>query len=277
MRKSILTDHVVKYTNPPEYSNPNLAKYNIDWFNELISNFGYHCTIEHALRCPCVDRNTGAALSTCHNCLGRGWIFTDKRDTTLIVQGMSNIRKNTNTGEINRGMARITGRATDGKLNIMDRIVVLDLQAEHTQILRPTKYKTELSAYPVYEPLEIIDMFMYQGEDMKLLPLTKDQYTINGNKILFSEDLLNFVDVTDINQKQPDIAITCRYTYHPVYHIVEANRELMRARQRACGYDNNNPGPLIDMPFSYTARKAHYIFDAQKYDDELLDNVMPDE
>ena len=106
---------------------------------------------------------------------------------------------------------------------------------------------------------------------VKLIPLTEDKYKIEGNRIVFDESILDEVEVTDVNQKQPDISISIRYSYYPVFHVVDANRELMRVRQKGCKFSDDT---LTDMPISCEARKAHFIFDAQQYGRELFDNSV---
>lgn len=270
-KKSILTNHPVTAQTPPNLDLPKVG-WDIDKFESLIYNHGYHAYIEKALRCPCVDKASGQAMSTCRNCLGKGWFFVDKRETKVISQGMNNQPKNTQTGEINRGIARITTRATD-RLGFMDRILLLDLEAYHTEILRPRIWgeDNKLIAYPIYEPLDITNIYLFVGDNVPLLPLTPDMYSVEGNRIDFSERLLEIVDVDDINAKQPNISISIRYSYHPVYHVMDVNRELMKVRERGCYYSDD---VLRKMPINVQAKKAHYIFDNQTYDDDMFDNTV---
>lgn len=268
-KKSILTAHPVIAQTPPSEGLPK-PTWDVSKFNALIYNNGYDAYIERALRCPCVDRSTGQALSTCQNCLGRGWFFVDRRETRVVSQSMANLRRNSDIGEINRGTARITTRAID-RLAFMDRIILLDLMAWYSEILRPILIENELVAYPIYEPLEITNMYLYIGDNVKLEPIPSELYQIQGNRIKFDEALLELVDVTDVNQKQPDISISVRYSYYPVYHVIDANRELMRVRERKCTFSDDK---LAEMPINVLARKAHYIFDAQLFGRELFDNSI---
>lgn len=271
-KKSIMTAHVTTAQTPP--SNTLIkAAWNVERFNGLINNHGYHAFIERALRCPCVDKATGQALSTCKNCLGRGWFFVDKRETTIVAQSMANLRKNSDTGEINHGTARITTRAID-KLGFMDKIILTELEAYYSEILKPFMYHDELIAYPVYEPLSITNIYLFLQENRKLMPLKESQYEIIGNRIKFDTSILDLVEVTDINCKSPEVSISIRYAYNPVYHVVDANRELTKVRELKGG---KNDRSLTEIPISVTARKAHYIFDAQRYGAEMFDNSVIDE
>ena len=61
-------------------------------FERLIYDQGYDAYIDRAMRCPCVDKTSGQASSTCQNCYGRGWFFVNRRETRLIAQTMGNRR-----------------------------------------------------------------------------------------------------------------------------------------------------------------------------------------
>ena len=59
-----------------------------------------------------------------------------------------------------------------------------------------------------------------------------------------------------------------------MYHIIDANRELMKVRERKCSPSDDE---LINMPISALARKAHFIFDRQTFGQELFDNSVIEE
>lgn len=266
---SIVTRHPITAQTPPTFDIPKPI-WDVKKFESLIYNNGYDAFLEKALRCPCVDRATGHALSTCRNCLGRGWFFVDKRQTRVVAQSMENLRRNSQTGEINHGTARITARASD-KLGFMDRVILLDLIAYYTEILNPIMFEDELIAYPVYEPIEITNIYLYVGDNIKLKPLSPNDYEVRENCIVFDKKLIDEVPVEDVNQKFPEITISIRYSYHPVYHVIDANRELLKVRDKGCSFTDEN---LKQVPMLYVARKAHYIFDAAKYGNEILENSV---
>lgn len=269
-KKSILTAHPIVDTTPPSLSLPQPI-WKPELFESLIHNNGYDVYIERALRCPCVDRSSGQALATCKNCLGRGWFFVDKRQTRVVSQSMANLRRNSDIGEINRGTARITSRAVD-RLAFMDKIIFLELVAYYTEVLRPVMYEGELVAYPIYEPIEITNAYVFVGDTVKLLPLNESMYKIKENRVVFDESILDEIEATDVNQKQPDLSISVRYSYHPVYHVIDVNRELMKVKERnGCTFSDEK---LKNMPILVLARKSHYIFDQQAFNRELFDNTV---
>lgn len=271
-RKSIITDKPIAYQTPANVVHPRVG-WRVDDFEELIQSQGYDVYIDRAMRCPCVDKATGQALSTCKNCLGRGWFFVDRTETRIIAQHMDSKKRYMDWSEVNLGTASFTTKGSD-KLGFMDRVILLQLQEFYSEIIRPQMFEGELLAYPVYEPIDITNIFLYVGDYTKLQPISHELYTVDKNKIVFSQELLNVVPVDDMNQKSPNISISMRYSHYPVYHVIDVNRELMRVREsKLCGYDDEK---LRQMPINVLARKAHYIFDSQKFGEEAYENtVMP--
>ena len=104
--KSIL-QKTVSFDNSRDIVDPRVT-WRVGDFNELISAHGYDALLDRAMKCPCVDRSTSQALSTCRNCLGRGWFFVDRRHTVVVAQRMDNKKRYGEWGEINRGTASLT-------------------------------------------------------------------------------------------------------------------------------------------------------------------------
>ena len=261
------------YQTPAAPIDPRVG-WRVDDFERLIQSQGYDAYIDRAMRCPCVDKATGQALSTCKNCLGRGWFFVDRTETRIIAQHMDSKKRYLDWGEVNRGTASITTKGID-KVGFMDRIILLQLQEFYSEILRPELYEGELLAYPVYEPLEISNMFLFLGDYTKLEPIPSEMYVVDKNKIVFDQSLLSILPVEDVNQKTPNMSVSVRYSHYPVYHVIDVNRELMKVREsKLCSFDDSE---LRQMPINVLARKAHYIFDAQKFGEESFENtVMPE-
>lgn len=274
-RKSIVTDKPTTYQTPPS-AIENRVGWRVDDFEKLIQSQGYDALIDRALRCPCVDKATGQALSTCKNCLGRGWFFVDRTETRLIAQHMDSKKRYENWSEVNRGTASITTKGID-KLGFMDKIILTQLEEFYSEIIRPIYFQGEIIAYPVYEPLKVTDMFLFSSDNEKLINIKEDEYVIDGNKIVFDLGIQDKISIDDMNVKNKSeipISISIRYSHFPVYHVIDVNRELMKVREsRFCSYNDEK---LRQMPINVLARKAHYLFDAQKFGEESFENtVMP--
>ena len=272
-RKSIITDKTTAYQTPPASMSPHVG-WDVNKFETLIQTQGYDAFIDRALRCPCVDKATGQALSTCKNCLGRGWFFVDRTETRLIAQHMDSKKRYENWSEVNRGTASITTKGID-KLGFMDKIILTQLEEFYSEIIRPIYFQGEIIAYPVYEPLKVTDMFLFSSDNEKLISIKEDEYVIDGNKIVFDLGIQDKISIDDMNVKNKSeipISISIRYSHFPVYHVIDVNRELMKVREsRFCSYNDEK---LRQMPINVLARKAHYLFDAQKFGEESFENTV---
>ena len=271
---SIVTQPIVTYQTPPASMNPHVG-WDVERFEKLIQTQGYDALIDRALRCPCVDKSNGQALSTCRNCLGRGWFFIDRTETRVISQGMNSKKQYLDWSEVNRGTARITTKGID-KLGFMDRIILTQLEEYYTEVLNPF-YGADntIEVYPVYEPLKVTNCYLFASDSEKLVPLDSSQYKIEGNKIIFDNSIIDLVTLTGMSwsETQPiPISISIRYSHYPVYHVIDVNRELMKVREgKLCSYDDEC---LRQMPINVIARKAHLIFDAQTYGNTMFDNSV---
>lgn len=268
--KSIMTNNKVVYKTPPVSMNPRVG-WDVNQFESLIQAQGYDALIDRALRCPCCDKNNGQALTTCRNCGGRGWFFIDRTETRLIAQHMDSKRQYQDWSEVNRGTASITTRGID-KLGFMDRVILTQLDEWYSEIIRPVQFNDELMAYPVYEPLKIDRMFMFGSDNSMLIPIEEKMYTVDGNRIVFNDSLFDAVEVDSINTAELSISITMRYSHFPVYHVIDVNRELMKVREgKLCGVSDEQ---LRQMPINVTARKAHFVFDALRWNERIYDNSV---
>lgn len=268
-KKSIITDRVVSHQTPPTPTLFNVG-WDVDRFEKLIQSQGYDALIERAMRCPCADKTSGQALSTCKNCGGRGWFFVDRTETRLIAQHMDSKKRYENWSEVNYGTASITTRGID-KLGFMDRIILTQLEEYFSEIIRPTLYDDSIIAYPIYEPLVITNMYLFASDTEKLVPVDSSMYTVIGNRIEFNVGIKDLIDVITLRGNIP-INISMRYSHYPVYHVVDVNRELMKVREgKFCSYDDTH---LRQMPINVIARKAHFIFDSQQYGETIYDNSI---
>ena len=159
----------------------------------------------------------------------------------------------------------------------MDKIILTQLEEFYSEIIRPIYFHGEIIAYPVYEPLKVTDMFLFSSDNEKLINIKEDEYVIDGNKIVFDLGIQDKISIDDMNVKNKSeipISISIRYSHFPVYHVIDVNRELMKVREsRFCSYNDEK---LRQMPINVLARKAHYLFDAQKFGEESFENtVMP--
>jgi hypothetical protein len=236
---------VVGFNNPSEFDN-------------LIKSRGFEVEYDKALRCPCITRESGNASSTCINCGGLGWLFTQRKKTRMLISGRNFSKKQENWGEVDLGIARVTSMPVD-RMTFMDRIILTELEAINTEVIYPKRRENgDVFAYTIYNPIDLQDIYLFVGNNKQLEKLSADVFDLS----LFDKGVLKFVDSGKYSNmlfhKEEDISLSIRYTHNPCYHIIDVNRDLVKTRVKKC---NENNEVLTDLPLSYLAKKAQYIFD----------------
>ena len=229
-------------------------------FNSLIFDKGYEVWVDKAMRCPCTVKGTGQALLSCNNCVGTGWIFVNRIETRVAVQNINANIKYENWSQTTTGMAKITSRAVD-KLAFMDRVILREVAGIFNEVVRIRDYNSEKVGFAIYEILDMEGIYLFQGDKIALHPMTKDEYEIDGYKIILN----------DKYNSMKDLSISIRYRHCLTYHLIDMNRDVIKVRTKNCEASDEQ---LTDMPINGTARKSHYIFDNLKYEEEerLIEN-----
>lgn len=256
-------------TTPKDVGNPQ-ANWDRKKFDDLISDKGYACYIERAMRCPCAHEETnGQADSNCRNCNGTGWFFIEKTESVVVCTSMSNRSKYEQWSESNSGIVNISSRAQD-KLGFMDRVTLIELESWFTQVLTIKNSLTEINkkfAFLIYDPIHVFDVYLYVDSDTPLIALKDSEYTVSNSKISIEKSIIQ-----NYTQKEnPRISI--RYTHRPVYHIIDINRDLIKQKTiQICGQEDNNG--KTNFPLNCVGRRAHYMLDNPNYDGEsVFDNT----
>lgn len=257
------TQKAIVSTTPLDVGNPQ-ANWDRKKFDDLISDKGYQCIIERALRCPCRNSPTGQAMSDCMNCSGTGWFFIDKQKTTVVCQAMSHRTKYEVWTEANMGIVNISTRPQD-KLGFMDRVSLLDLESWFTQVLNlklSTTDATKYFSFLIYNPIKVFEVYIFENSQKPLLYLEVDNYTIECNKILINKAYLDNLEITNP-------VVTIRYTHNPTYHIIDVNRDLIKQKSIS-----NVDVSVVNFPLNCIGKRAHYILDAPNFDGErAFDNT----
>ncbi|HPI18757.1 MAG TPA: hypothetical protein PKY56_00165 [Candidatus Kapabacteria bacterium] len=233
-----------------------LAEWNISDFEVLLEARGYDVFHERAVQCPCKVRG-GDNLVNCTNCLGTGWIFLNKNKTRMVIQSMNVETKYKDWTEEKIGTASITAKFSD-RLAFMDRITLENSEGVFNQILYPILYNNQLFAYTIYDVTEVLNMFVFNGENMPLRKLTfPNDYTFENNKIMFSNSL-----------ELSSIRCSIVYTHPLQYHIIDLNKEVRNTFNRQLSGDFEN----TEFPVFAVMRRSHYVLDAENY----LGNLVKD-
>lgn len=239
-------------------------------FDSLVFDKGYEVWIDRAFRCPCSVKGAGQPLSNCKNCLGIGWIFTNRIETRVAMQAMKADIRYENWTKNTAGTAKITARAID-KLAFMDRVILKDVEGYFNEILRSKKVTNDQDVeetlfFTNYGIIEIENLMVFVSSDEKLLYLEQGtDYELDSN---------NDTTIKVINPALVDLELTAtiRYRHFQTYHIIDMNRDIIKVREKNCSLPDEQ---LRNMPIMGIARKAHYLFDNLKYEESenLLDNT----
>lgn len=264
--KPILTE------TPPDLSGLAWApSFNPKEFARALGAHGYDVTLEKALMCPCKDKGSGNVRLTCRNCGGSGWIFINKTATRMLISHINQQTKFQSWTMENVGTVSVTTPA-ENRVGYMDRIVVQDVETVFTQICYAVVSSTgKLFSFLAYEPTEIEAVYLFDQDENPLIPLTPDQYTINGQVIQLDDVFLDALDgITDLHLQY--LNLTVRYYHLPVYHIVDINREVTKNRFKDCSTGLKN---LKELPISCMAKKPHVIFETPTFTGQgLYDNTV---
>lgn len=228
-------------------------------FDALIWDKGYPVYHDKAIRCPCKEEPSDN-LSTCRNCGGSGWLFINRSQTKMVVQSMNQDTQFKEWSDENRGTARISAMSED-KLSFMDRITLYESESIYNEVLYPKLYNGNNFAFTMYEVVEVLDIFLFQGANRKLKVLELDvDYTISSNKII-----LNSLYASGVSK------ISIRYIHRPQFHIIDVMRNIMDSEI----FDPSTLSGKRSVPFPISAigKIAHYTLDPINYDgDYLFDN-----
>jgi hypothetical protein len=232
-------------------------------FDELIKDHGYNAYIDKALKCPCSDRNTGLSQTGCLNCGGCGWFFVDRQETYTLALGMNSSKKIENWSETNMGKSSIS-TSYDKNLSFMDRFTLNDeLEECYNQILKPFNANGKNFAFAIYNPLEVLYCYCFDGLDKELKHLVQGiDFNIENNLIIFKEDYQTRI-------QQGNFSVSIRYTHKPVYHIIDIKREFTKSK-----FIENDSTTKARLPKSFMCIKAHMILDSENLTkNRLIENT----
>lgn len=239
-----------KATPPNLLSQPNVDLFRKDDFEATIWLKGYDVKIEHAVTCPCRG-NSGAAKPTCMNCLGTGWIFINPLMTKAIISSINKQTKYQHWSPEFVGTISITVRDLE-RLNYMDKITFetrLSSMSEVKQILVNGLQKFVFCSYPVER---VINVFLFDGDENKLVKLDKSEYSINSsNKLVVKINAAAYPD--NFNG-----VVSIEYEHKVGYNVVDIPHDFRST------FIVNERGQNVEynMPMNAIAQKSHILIGA---------------
>lgn len=107
--------------------------FEVDAFNNLITNKGYDLVHYRSLLCPCLDQNTGQPSPNCSLC-ENGYQYWGQENIKGVISGVSKEKQFTEPGGFHLGTMNLTVSPAI-KLFFHDRIVHVDSLIPYSQVL----------------------------------------------------------------------------------------------------------------------------------------------
>jgi hypothetical protein len=141
----------------------------------------------------------------------------------------------------------------------MDKVTVKDSDVVYSQVLFPVSFNGDYFAYTLYDIVDIIEIFKFNGAGNKLELLTKGvDYTFNRNKIIFSS-------IPSMNY-----TVSVRYVHKLVYAIIDIPHVVRNSYRKPAPTGREQ---LQNLPVHSIGRLLHYVVDSQNFaGDNIFDN-----
>jgi len=252
---------VQRQKNPNIFQQANVKLRKND-FDAIIFNKGYDVFHDKFIKCPCQELK-GANLPNCENCGGSGYVLVERVETRMVLQSMNLDTRYKEWSEEKLGMVKISALEKD-ILSHMDRIIARRGVTISNEVLHPKLFKGNFFAPTIYQIIEPLKIFLFQGPKEKLKPLTQETDFTFGkeeDKIIFSDEIRRLHD-----QKRQSV-ISIRYLHRPQFHVIDLVRDLMNS-----DIDSLETKLNINVPFPIHAvgRRSHYVLDKQNFNEDFI-------
>jgi len=260
--------NVVSQIPAPNLIAPPRADFDESRYEQLIAQHGVDCLHEKALQCPCKSEQINA-LSTCKNCGGTGWIFVNPKQVRIVIQGMGYKKIEEMWASLMSGMVNIS-YLPSLELSYYDRITRLNAKSIFSEVIDFEEPAGSSKAFGFfsYPPQQVEYVGLYQSDELGLLQLTEDQYTITNNRI----NLIN-IDLPAFDKIENPLTATVRYTHAPTFNVIEVARESFDK------FKWDGKGEVLqELPGKAIARKTNFLEDLVKLrNGRLIDNSYKDD
>jgi hypothetical protein len=243
--------------NTPQDINIPRVDFNQNSFDSLLKTKGRRIIWEKAIICPCREITTGSALSTCKNCGSTGWVFINPKNINILIHSLGIKNDFSNWSEEARGTINCSS-PNENDITSMDKLTIVDAISYFDENLQIHSQNNQNFVFLSYEPKQIQYCALFESDSLPLRRLNLGtDYTIVKNKLIVS----NTYSIVDLK-------VSIRYSHAPVYHVLEMQRESMETFANI-----GNGEVLLNMPFSFLAKRAHYLINYQNQSsDTLLNN-----
>lgn len=222
-------------------------------FDKFIWDKGraYEVFWDKAIKCPCKIKASDN-LSSCLNCGGSGWVYINRTQTRMLLQGMNYQTQHKDWSETNIGTIKITARDID-RVSFMDKITLIEAETVFSEIAYPILHNETLYIQPFYEIKELMDIYAFVSDKEPLKRLiTNVDYEIINSKVIISNKLRNV----------PNYRVSLRYTHRPQYNVIDLTRDV--------AHFEDKDGSNVNFPIGAVGRRSHYVMDVNNYSGSIL-------
>jgi len=240
----------VRTQTPPNVANyPKVDIFNREDFDAALWENGYDVELYEAIACPCKGASSDHK-STCHNCLGTGWVFVNPISTKAFI---TSINKNTKYKDWSPefvGTMAMTFMQVN-RLSFMDKVVVNRNFGMMSEVLTANE-SGDITygrfTFSTYGMVEVRSVFVYMGENATLLKLDESDYRISPiNDYVMQIKTSNLP--ADFNGK-----VSVSYKHKTTYNVIDIPHDMRITKT----YTNNGAREVKEMPVQAIARKAQY-------------------
>lgn len=216
-------------------------------FEKLIWDKGYRVIIENGVECPCKGK-TGAPLTTCHNCLGLGWIFLNPIETRAIITSANASTKYKHWSKELTGTVNITVR-NEERLSYMDKVTfktATNILSEVRPLLTTGANKFIFCSYKVES---IRNVYLFDSDSTALILVDPIRYSIKSanNMVVDFKGLVYPVGFNGV--------VSIEYEYLESYNVID----IPHSFRSAFIDDNNGKSQEYNLPVQAIAAKSHMV------------------
>ena len=234
-------------TLPNMIGSPNIPLQVQNDFEALIFNKGYFVIIENGVECPCKGKS-GAALTTCHNCLGLGWMFFNPIQTKAIITSANSSSKFKHWSRELIGTVNVTVRDSE-RLSYMDKITfktATNILSEVRPVISTGSNKYIFCSYRVES---IRNIFLFNSDTEALTKVPASEYSIKtANNMVVELTGITFPSIFNG-------AVSIEYEYLESYNVID----IPHSFRSAFIDDANGVSQEYNLPVQAVAAKSHLV------------------
>lgn len=218
-----------------------------DSFDEIIFLKGYDIIKSSAIECPCKGKS-GSPKTTCQNCLGLGWFFTDHVETKAIISSANKNTKYQQWSPELTGMVNVTVR-NEERFSFMDKITFKSRTSILSEVKPIIDTGTQKFIFASYGVRTIKDIYIFNSDGVKLTKLLTSQYNIKSNNALV-------IELTGVSYPIPFNGAASIYYEHDLsFNILDLPHDF----RSAFIIDDDGKSREYFLPVQGIARRSHLV------------------